>query len=176
MKLTTNMEIYKRDYDQNRKIENVEFYIKTQYEGNGYEDPIQKARIDGKYLKVMVESAGNVEVGEDGYATKITGKARVIDKVYKTAEDRAVEPIAFTDNKEEATLFVTDSNGQIGISNLQISTNGKDRIKYAFEEMATNNYGYVSDTDKWQNYKVRFEGQTEEEGEPRRWRKGQERR
>ena len=42
MKLTTNMEIYKRDYDQNRKIENVEFYIKTQYEGNGYEDPIQK--------------------------------------------------------------------------------------------------------------------------------------
>ena len=162
MKLTTNMEIYKRDYDQNRKIENVEFYIKTQYEGNGYEDPIQKARIDGKYLKVMVESAGNVEVGKDGYATKITGKARVIDKVYKTAEDRAVEPIAFTDNKEEATLFVTDSNGQIGISNLQISTNGKDRIKYAFEEMATNNYGYVSDTDKWQNYKVRFEGQTED--------------
>ena len=45
------MEIYKRDYDQNRKIENVEFYIKTQYEGNGYEDPIQKARIMKKTVE-----------------------------------------------------------------------------------------------------------------------------
>ena len=100
----------------------------------------QKAKIDGKYIRIMIDSGSNAVIGADGYAKTITGMARVKDQIYSANENSAniKESIAYTSDINKATVFITDADGRIGLQNLLMSTNGNDRIKYDIYEISIN--------------------------------------
>ena len=77
--------------------------------------------INNKYIRIKA-SGNNVEKGSDGYANKITGSARIDDRVYdpkgiKEDISASERQIKFTSDASQATLFVTDSAGKIEIQN-----------------------------------------------------------
>jgi len=157
-KLTANLKIYKRDYDQDRGLENALFVIRAHYVANGKGDNYFKQKIDGKYIQIMTEDSDNK------YLTEVEGIVRVKDKTYDENENPKVEPIGFTSSFADATKFRTDANGITGVLNLLMSTNGGDYIEYEVIELEANNYGYapaVRTDDKYGNtYAVVFEGET----------------
>ena len=158
-KLTQNLHIFKKDYDQHDQLlPGVTFRIIAKLDGN--------KEINGKYIRIKA-SGDNVEKGADGYADKITGSARVDDKLYNTRglkeEIKADErQIKYTTDVEQATLFVTDSSGKIEIQNLLTSLNGTNRIQYHLEEIENPNYGWVAEkpegnpSGNYNNYTVTF--------------------
>ena len=85
-------------------------------------------------------SQGYVKIKINGqWAKSVTGTVKVPD-----TKDRINDPtLEYTSNKDEATIFITDSKGEIYVQNLLISNDGTDRIKYDFEEIDNLNYGYT---------------------------------
>lgn len=105
------------DKNTNKKLSNVEFVIMSSY--------------NKKYIKV--KATGNqVTNDNDGWATKIIGTATIVDMTY-------------TANKEEATKFVTDSQGKMSAKDLLSSSNGSDEIKYNLIETYNPNPMYNAD-------------------------------
>ena len=163
-KLTQNLHIFKKDYDQHNKLlPGVTFRIVAKVDGNTK----GSKEINNKYIRIKA-SGNNVEKGSDGYANKITGSARIDDRVYDpkgiTEDISASErQIKFTSDASQATLFVTDSAGKIEIQNLLVSLNGKDRIQYHLEEIENPNYGWVAEkpegnsSGNYNNYTVTFD-------------------
>lgn len=75
--------------------------------------------------------------GKDGYIV-IKGTNKVKGKItidYSTKEDYSSK-IDYTGSKEEATIFITDSNGITGINNLFAGT-------YTITETKNENYGFI---------------------------------
>ena len=131
------------DMDESKKLSGVRFVLRS-------------SAGSGNYVKIKATDGNNITTGTDGWATKIVGSAKVTD----TDNISANKVIDYTSNIDEATVFETDSNGEIDIKNLLTSTNGKDQIKYKLEEIFNNNYGYLSDKNNYRNYKVVYKGDT----------------
>ncbi len=129
------------DRDESKKLPGVRFVLRS---SAGNEN----------YVKIKATDGNNITTGTDGWATKIVGSAKVTD----TDNISANKVIDYTSNIDEATVFETDSNGEIDIKNLLTSTNGEDQIKYKLEEIFNNNYGYLS------NKKVVYGGNSDEKG------------
>ena len=98
-KQTGNLIIEKRDADINtKKLEGVTFYIKS-----GKNTDMQKSNTNsGKYLKI--EKAKEAE-GFDNSNNMVNGT------VY-------IQEMSFVENENEATKFITDSNGLISVYNI----------------------------------------------------------
>ena len=120
----------------------------------GVEFVLRASNQDG-YLKVKA-SGNKITTDSNGWATKAVGTVTISD-----GDNRKNNPvIEYTTNIDEATRFVTDSNSELYIKNLLLSTNGTDIIKYKLEEVANPNYGYLADTNQYKNYKVLYDGQS----------------
>lgn len=119
--LVGNIQINKEnDKDSNIKLSNVEFVVLN--------------NTGDKYLKVKVEGK---EGFQSGSANKQIGTINVTGK-------------EFTDKIEEATIFVTDANGQISINNLEleavdISLDNTNTLNYIIRETYNPYYGYELD-------------------------------
>jgi uncharacterized repeat protein (TIGR01451 family) len=85
-----------------------------------------------KYVKVQIE-------GQEGFQKRIVGTSKVTKQ-------------EFTDNLEEATIFVTDKDGKINIKNIALDPSDtnidNDNInKYILRELKNPHYGYEVDPD-----------------------------
>ena len=119
------------DRNTNKKLPNVEFLIKSS--------------LKNQYIKIKVSGS---------WQKRVVGTVYIDD----TKDWRNKPTLDYTSNPDEATVFVTDSNGKINVKNLLASSNGKDRISYTMEEIKNPNYGYLSDSDQYKNYKVNYKG------------------
>lgn len=101
------------------------------------------------YIRVQVD-------GQSGYADRAVGDVRISDRTLADSE-MGTEGYQIV-GIDQATRFVTDSNGLLSVVNLLMSTNGNDSIRYHLEEVYNPNYGYLADTDTLNNFKVTFDG------------------
>lgn len=120
----------------------------------GVEFVLRASNKDG-YLKVKA-TGDNVTNDSKGWTTKAIGTVTIND----TNDKKNNPTVEYTQNIDEATRFVTDSNAELYIKNLLLSSNGTDIIKYKLEEVANPNYGYLADTGDYKNHKVTYEGST----------------
>ena len=119
----------------------------------GVEFVLKSSNNEG-YIKVK-GTGNNITLDDyEEWVTKAVGTITLNDQ----DENSRNPTIGYTTNINEATRFVTDSNAEISIQNLLISSNGTDIIKYKFEEVANPNYGYLADTDRYKNYNVTYSG------------------
>ncbi len=124
-KQSGDISIIKNDDRVDTKVlAGVEFVLKSSY--------------NDKYIKVKA-TGDNIETDTEGWARRAVGKVRLND----TAEDDTNPTIKYVETREEATLFVTDENGELVIQNLLMSSNGSDKISYQVEEIKNPNYGYL---------------------------------
>lgn len=119
------------DRNTNKKLPNVEFLIKSS--------------LKNQYIKIKVSGS---------WQKRVVGTVYIDD----TKDWRNKPTLDYTSNPDEATIFVTDSNGKINVKNLLASSDGEDVITYTMEEIKNPNYGYLSDSDKYKNYKVNYKG------------------
>ena len=106
------------DRNTNKKLANVEFVIKSSLK-------------DKQYIKVRA-IGDNVKSNTKGFATRIVGEATVTG-------------ITYVDKKENATKFVTDSEGILSVKDL-IATGSEDsEIKYSIIEYKNPNKLYNAD-------------------------------
>ena len=106
------------DRNTNKKLANVEFVIKSSLK-------------DNQYIKVRA-IGDNVKSNTKGFATRIVGEA-------------TVTRITYVDKKENATKFVTDSEGILSVKDL-IATGSEDsEIKYNIIEYKNPNKLYNAD-------------------------------
>ena len=116
--------INKKDYDnKDKKLENVEFVLKDSNKG--------------QYLKVKATGSDVLE-DENEWAKSIKGSATIKDTSNKNNDST----LSYTSSIIEATKFVTDTNGEIAIKNLLISTDGTKQTTYILEEYNNTNYAY----------------------------------
>ena len=120
----------------------------------GVEFVLRASNKDG-YLKVKA-TGDNVTSDSNGWAIKAVGTVTINDDT----DNKNNPTIEYTQNIDEATRFVTDSNAELYIKNLLLSSNGTDTIKYKLEEVANPNYGYLADTRDYKNHKVTYSGST----------------
>ena len=102
------------------KIENVEFIIKIDSD---------------KYLQL--KDSNNQIV------TTIKGSATINSDNIANANEYHVE---YVSNMDQATKFITDSNGNVAINNLEINKSGNEKYTYTAIEKYNPNYGYGSKT------------------------------
>ena len=119
------------DRNTNKKLPNVEFLIKSS--------------LKNQYIKIKVSGS---------WQKRVVGTVYIDD----TKDWRNKPTLDYTSNPDEATIFVTDSNGKINVKNLLASSDGEDVITYTMEEIKNPNYGYLSDSDQYKNYKVNYKG------------------
>lgn len=130
-KQTGNLHLKKiDDRNQNKVLPNVEFVLKSS--------------LNNQYIIVSATGDG-VSNNENGWAVRAVGRT-------------IVNNITYTTDINSATRFVTNSNGELSIFNLIMSSNGSNQIKYHLEEVKNPNYGYLADTSSFNNYKVTFDG------------------
>ena len=115
-KTVGELDIEKTDSkDTSKKFANVEFIIKSSYKN--------------QYIKIKSDGA---------WQKRAEGTVTIDD-----TDDMEKSPtIQYTSNKDEATRFITDKNGQIAIKNL-ITTDGTNEIKYTVTEVYNPYYGYT---------------------------------
>ena len=119
-----DLKIKKKDADTGEGLLNAQFILKSSYNG-------------GKYILVKVaESGDNITVDSKGWARVVNGTSVTITNIY------------YTDNKDIATKFITDSKGEINIKKLLVSSDGTDTLTYTLEEIKNPNYGYIVQTVK----------------------------
>lgn len=129
------LEITKVDKNDNEKVlPNVEF--KVIVDENKY---VQLKNSNGQ----VAEAIGKVTINKDNKAT---------DSEYA---------IEIVDNIEQATTFITDTLGKIGIENLEVYSgvgSNNEAIKYTYKLLETenHNYGYVIDKSSLENVTIQL--------------------
>ena len=119
-----------------KKLPNVSFILKAQRDKDISHAENRYKNIDNKYVRIKTSENGNWEKEAKG-------------TVY-------IKDIDYVSNVNDATTFITGENGRLEIYNLLMSTNGADIIKYHLEEVKNENYGYLSDNDKYKNFRVDY--------------------
>lgn len=108
------------------KLSDVEFVLQVDEHNDG----------DYKYIKVEVEGKAGFQSGSEN---KLYGNVKITKQEYTT-------------NPDEATIFVTDSNGRLQIENLALLTYNTELDKenistYLIREIKNPHYGYELDAD-----------------------------
>ena len=137
-KNTGNLEIYKEDKDLNKPLEGIKFKIRSK-------NPITSPNLDES--EEIVEDGFSEEI-EDSENQDNNNEQNNSQEKYIIAVDSnnniqssvtgniLLGNLKYTDNKDEATEFITNEEGKIQIYNLLIGD-------YVIEETSTNNYfGY----------------------------------
>lgn len=104
--------------EDNKGLENVKFIIQR----------------DAKEYLQLKDSDGKV-------VTSIKGLATINANNIATSSEYSV---VFVTNKDEATNFITDSDGKITIKNIEVNKTRAEKYSYTAYEVGNDNYGYGS--------------------------------
>ena len=143
-KQTGSFHLQKIDDRNGEALAGVEFVLRAEVV-----NPTSTSKPLNGYIRVQVD-------GQSGYADRAVGDVRISDRTLADSE-MGTEGYQIV-GIDQATRFVTDSNGLLSVVNLLMSTNGNDSIRYHLEEVYNPNYGYLADTDTLNNFKVTFDG------------------
>lgn len=151
-----------RDIKVTLADESVEVTIKnTPYLG-GFEI----TKVDKNNNEIVLPNVGfKIIVDENKYVQLKNSKgqvAEVIGKVTINKENTATDSeyaIELVENIEQATTFITDTLGKIGIENLEVYSgvgSNNEAIKYTYKVLETenHNYGYVIDKSSLENVTI----------------------
>lgn len=141
-----NISLIKNDQDYtNIKLENVEFVVQ-----------VSTANEETSYLALYDASNNLVE--------KVIGTATINSQNIATETEYRVE---YVSSQDEATIFVTDSNGEIKINNLEVYKRGgdkeKDQYTYTLIEISNTNYGYIVDSNNLSKVEVKVQDEDKTE-------------
>ena len=142
-KQTGSFHLQKIDDRNGEALAGVEFVLKAEVV-----NPTSTSKPLNGYIRVQVD-------GQSGYADRAVGDVRISDRTLADSE-MGTEGYQIV-GIDQATRFVTDSNGLLSVVNLLMSTNGNDSIRYHLEEVYNPNYGYLADTGTLNNFKVTFD-------------------
>ena len=143
-KQTGSFHLQKIDDRNGEALAGVEFVLRAEVV-----NPTSTSKPLNGYIRVQVD-------GQSGYADRAVGDVRISDRTLADSE-MGTEGYQIV-GIDQATRFVTDSNGLLSVVNLLMSTNGNDSIRYHLEEVYNPNYGYLADTGTLNNFKVTFDG------------------
>jgi len=113
----SNLEIIKVSSDEQTVLSEVKFKIEI---GTG--KYLQLQDVNG----IVTSSTGEITINKDNVAQGSQYAVKYVDKI------------------EEATIFITDSNGKIIIKNLEVNEGLESKYTYTVRELENTNYGYGS--------------------------------